>query len=269
MDKYHLAPNKIRGQNFLVSDEVLDDAISVAGLNKQDLVLEVGPGLGALTQRLLEAVGQVVAFEVDKNFKKPLDKLAAVSKNLEIIWQDILSLSERDWQSILLKNKKQDYKIIANIPYYLTGKFIQKFIFFRDKPQIMLLMLQKEVAERIVVYDSKQSLLSLSVGFYAKSKIIRVVNKNNFYPEPKVDSALINIYDIHNWSYAVDEKKTWQLIKRGFAYKRKKLFNNLLTDASFSREKLSLAFLKAGLDPNIRAEKLSQENWLKLAEILL
>lgn len=266
---YHLTPNKIRGQNFLISNEVLDDTIAAADLRSSDLVLEVGSGLGALTQKLVVAAGQVVAFEVDKNFKKPLDKLAGVSQNLEIIWQDILSLSESDWQRILEKYKKDSYKIVANIPYYLTGKFIQKFIFFKTKPQAMFLMVQKEVAERIVVRDTKQSLLSLSVGFYAKSKIIRTVSKDNFYPSPKVDSSLINIYDIHNWAYPVDEKKTWQLIKRGFAYKRKKLFNNLLTDTRLTRENLSLAFARAGLDSNVRAEALSQENWLILAKILL
>lgn len=266
---YDLTPNKIRGQNFLISDDALEDIIVASKLSAQDLVLEVGPGLGALTQRLVGEANKVVAFEIDKNFQKPLSKLAQVSGNLEIIWQDILSLTDKEWQDILKRYNAQNYKIVANIPYYLTGKFIQKFIFFASKPDLMVLMLQKEVAERIIVKDNKQSLLSLSVGFYARSQIIKLVPKNNFYPEPKVDSAVISLYDIHDWDYEVDEKKTWQLIKRGFAYKRKKLFNNLLSDSALSREKLNLAFAEVGLDLNIRAEKLSRENWLKLAKILL
>ncbi len=266
---YNLTPNKIRGQNFLVSEEVLDDILATSHLTEQDLVMEVGPGLGALTQRLVGEAGRVVAFEVDENFAQPLNKLASVSGNLEIIWQDILSLSEDAWQEILKKNKTQNYKIVANIPYYLTGKFIQKFIFFKSKPETMVLMLQREVAERIIVKDKKESLLSLSVNFYAKSEIVSLVPKNNFYPEPQVDSAIVSIYDIHDWRYQVDEKKTWQLIKRGFAHKRKKLFNNLLTDPNLDRAKLASAFSEIGLDLNIRAEKLSRENWLKLAKILL
>ena len=128
LDKYNLTPNKIRGQNFLISDEVLDQIISAEQISKSDLVLEIGPGLGALTSRLVKEARQVVAFEVDKNFKKPLDKLSALAGNLEIFWQDILSLSTRQLADILEKHKSKEYKVVANIPYYLTAKFIQKFI---------------------------------------------------------------------------------------------------------------------------------------------
>lgn len=267
LKKHHLTPNKIRGQNFLISDEVLDDIVASSGIDKETLVLEVGPGLGALTQRLIAKAKQVVALEIDHNFKIVLDKLVKVNKNLEIIWQDILSLTDQKWQSILDRYNFGDYKIVANIPYYLTGKFIQKFVLADKKPLSMTLMLQKEVAQR-VVDNKKQSLLSLAVAFYAKSQLIRIVTKDNFYPQPKVDSAILYIYDIHSWDYDVAEKKTWQIIKRGFAFKRKKLFNNLLSDQNIDKEKLQAIFSKIGLDLNIRAEKLTVDDWLNIVKYL-
>ena len=165
------------------------------------------------------------------------------------------------------KYKTKDYKIVANIPYYLTGKFIQKFVLANKKPLSMTIMVQKEVAQR-VVDNKKQSLLSLAVAFYAKSKLIRIVNKDNFYPQPKVDSAILYIYDIKAWNYNVDEKRTWQIIKRGFAFKRKKLFNNLLSDPNIDKEKLQIVFDKIGLDSNIRAEKLNTNDWLDIVKYL-
>lgn len=268
LKKYNLTPNKIRGQNFLISDKVLASIVSAAQIKKDDLILEVGPGLGALTQELMKYGDRVVAFEVDKNFNKALNKLKEVSNNLEIVWQDILSLTDKDWAKILFKYKKDRYKIVANIPYYLTSKFIQKFILAEKKPESMVLMIQKEVAERIVAKDNKNSLLSLSVAFYAQSKIETVVTKDNFYPAPKVDSAVINIFDIHSWSYQQEEKKTWQLIKRGFASKRKKLVNNLSTDTNLDKEKILEVFSLLNLDKNVRAENLRSEDWLKLSQNL-
>ena len=261
LKKYKLTPNKIRGQNFLVSDQVLDDIMTAADLKKTDLVVEVGPGLGALTQRLLDKAKQVTAFEIDKNFQKILNKLKNINQNLEIIWQDILSVTDQQLPS-------QSYQIVANIPYYLTGKFMQKFLTVKNPPQTMILMVQQEVANRILVKDGKASLLSLSVDFYAKAEIVKQVDKNNFFPVPKVDSAVIKISNIHTWQHKVDEKKVWQLIKRGFGHKRKKLFNNLLTDQSLDKDKLNTVFDKLQLDKNIRAEKLSKQNWIDLAKNL-
>ncbi|PLX25596.1 hypothetical protein C0580_02125 [Candidatus Parcubacteria bacterium] len=145
---------------------------------------------------------------------------------------------------------------------------MQKFILAQKKPENMVLMIQKEVAERIVAKDNKNSLLSLSVAFYAKSKIETIVTKDNFYPVPKVDSAVINIFDIQKWPYKQEEKKTWQLIKRGFASKRKKLLNNLSTDPNLSKENIMDVFSKFGLDENIRAENLSPKDWLNLSQNL-
>lgn len=266
LKKYRLTPNKLRGQNFLVSDSVLASMVRAAELSKEDLILEVGPGLGALTAELIQEAGEVVAFEVDQNFQKPLEKLNQVADNLQIIWQDILSLTDDRWQSILKQAKVENYKIVANIPYYLTGKFIQKFILTEHQPEMMVLLVQKEVAERIL--DNKHSLLSLSVALYAQAEMVEIVDKQNFYPAPQVDSAILRIYNIKSWPWSVNEKQTWQLIHRGFAHKRKKLVNNLLSDTNLNKEKLTAVFAELGLDLNIRAERLSVKDWLNLVEKL-
>lgn len=264
LHKYHLTPNKVRGQNFLISDEVLDYIIKAADLKSSDLVLEVGPGLGALTTRLLAKVTRVVAFEVDKNLQNLLNNLVRLNKNLALHWQDILSLKERQWQDILVEQKVSKYKIVANIPYYLTGKFINQFLSFKQPPQSMVLMLQKEVAERIEIKDGKNSLLSLAVAFYGRAQIVRLVTKNNFFPIPKVDSAILKIDQIKAWQYKEDEKLVWQLIKRGMVHKRKKLFNNLLSDPKIDKDKLAKIFLALKIDQNARAEDLDKDLWLKL-----
>lgn len=266
LKKYSLSPNKIRGQNFLIDESVLDKIIDTADIQPTDLILEVGPGLGALTQRLLPRVLAVVGLEIDKNFQALLSKLASLNSNLEIIWQDILSLRPESWQAVLKKYKKSEYKIVANIPYYLTGKFIQKFMLFPALPVSLTLLLQKEVAERMVAKDKKYSLLSLAVALYAEVKIVDIVKKNSFYPAPQVDSAIVHIYNIHPWSASVSEKKVWQLIHRGFAQKRKKLVNNILTDPRLQKERLEQAFVDLDLDKNVRAERLSPQQWLQLAE---
>lgn len=265
LSQYHLTPNKVRGQNFLISNEVLADILQAADLKSSDLVLEVGPGLGALTTQLLARARQVVAFEVDKNLENLLNHLVKLNKNLDLHWQDILSLKERQWQDILLEQKAKDYKIVANIPYYLTGKFINQFLSFKNPPQSMTLMVQREVAERVEAKDAKNSLLSLAVAFYGRAQIVRLVPKNNFFPVPKVDSAILKIDQIKPWTYKAEEKLVWQLIKRGMAHKRKKLFNNLLSDPGIAKEQLEKIFMSLKIDQNARAEDLDKELWLKLA----
>lgn len=268
LELYHIAPNKLRGQNFLLDEEVLDYIIKKAGVNKDDLVLEVGPGLGALTQKLALHAKQVIAFEIEENFASPLDKIQKMNSNVEIIWQDILKLNINQWQEIISSKKSKHYKIVANIPYYLTGKFIQKFVSFDPVPESLTLMVQKEVAERIEAKDGKMSLLALAVKLYAQVELLRLVGRDSFWPAPKVDSAIIHIFEIKKWSHPVDEKKTWQLIKRAYAKKRKKLVNNLLSDPSISKKELISALKSLGIDENVRAENLQAQDWVKLAQLL-
>lgn len=170
-------------------------------------MLEVGSGLGALTQELVKVAGQVIGLEIDKNFEPILGKLEKLNSNLKIYWQDILSLTDEQWQKVLLGNKNSDYKVIANIPYYLTGKLIPCLLAAKFLPTSMTLMLQKEVAERIIQKNNKHSLLSLSVALVAEARLVSIVTKDNFYPAPKIDSAIIHIDNIKSWPHQVSEKK--------------------------------------------------------------
>lgn len=268
LKKYNLTPNKLRGQNFLLDEDVLKNICRQAALQKTDLVLEIGPGLGALTKYLVAQAGQVIALEIDPNFQAPLEKLAAVAANLDIYWRDILALDSATWQKILEQKKYHRYKVVANIPYYLTGKLINKLVLLDPQPVSLTLLVQKEVAERICDHK-KNSLLSLAVAFYGQAKLVALVPKSSFYPPPQVDSAILHISVLHPWSYPVDEKKLWQLMRRGFASKRKKLSNNLATDPALSKENIFNALDNLGLDQNIRAENLSVKNWLDLAERII
>ena len=262
LQKYNLSPNKIRGQNFLISEMVLDTIIKTAAINKEELILEIGPGLGSLTERLVKDSKKVIALEIDQDFQKVLNKLEKKYSNLEIIWQDILSLTNEQLRKILSVARLKDYKVVANIPYYLTSKLINKFLAFKKQPLSMTIMVQKEVAQRLAAEE--QSLLSLSLSFYAQVEIITIVSKEKFFPSPQVDSALIHINNIHPWLYTEEENELWKLIHKGFAHKRKKLINNLKKDSIFKKEQLIKIFKDLNLDKNIRAQDLSKENWLAL-----
>jgi 16S rRNA (adenine1518-N6/adenine1519-N6)-dimethyltransferase len=196
----------------------------------------------------------VIAIEKDKKFCEILKQELKDYKNVEIINTDILKyVGHSPAAAGHIK-----YKIVANLPYYITSPVIRKFLEIESRLELMILMVQKEVAERIIAKNGKMSLLSVSVQFYAKPEIVSYVSKNSFYPSPKVDSAIIKI--IPQQIPEINTKKFFSLVRVGFSSKRKKLKNNLKIDENTLEE--------IGLDPNIRAEKLSIKDWLNLYEII-
>jgi len=227
LKKYNIKPNKRLGQNFLTDKSVLRKIINAADLKSDDTVLEIGPGLGILTKELAKRVKKVIAIEKDK-------RLADLLTGVEVINQDALKYTV----SIM------DYKLIANLPYYIASPIIRKFLEIKNKPELMVLMVQKEVAKRIV--DKKGSILSISVKFYADVEIISYVSKKSFYPKPKVDSAIIKI--VPKEIPDIDVKEFFNLVKKGFSSKRKMLRNNL------------------NIDSDKRAEELSVQDWINLYE---
>ena len=252
LSKYQIHPNKVMGQNFLIDKNVLDKIIEAAEIKKDDTILEIGPGLGILTIELAKRAKKVIAIEKDKNLAEILNDELRIEgiENVEIIQGDILKLP--DSKFLILDS----YKLVANIPYYLTSPLIRKFLEIKNKPSLMVLMIQKEVAQRICARPPKMSLLSVAVQFYAKPEIISIVSKNSFYPKPKVDSAIIKITP--KTFPKVDTEKFFELVKASFSSKRKMLKNNLKIDESILK--------KLGLNPKIRAENLTIENWIKLYE---
>ncbi len=242
-----------------------------ANLNENDTELEIGPGLGFLTEKLASRVKKVIAIELD-------DKLAEVLRqrlkqrgveNVEVINENVLdlnidsfSLEKRGWGEVF-----NGYKIVANLPYNITSVFLRKFLEAENKPVSLTLMLQKEVAERIVAKNGKMSILAVAIGFYAKSTILFNVLANNFYPTPKVDSAVISIFTTSDYlssGLVENEKDFFRLVKHGFSSKRKMLKKNLSGGYHLPVEEVVRRIKKVGLSEKARAEELLVEDWINL-----
>jgi 16S rRNA (adenine1518-N6/adenine1519-N6)-dimethyltransferase len=242
---------KSLGQNFLRSKGVVEHIISCSKIKRGDLVLEIGPGQGFLTEDLIEASGRVISVEKDRRLIQILEEKFKdqISKGeLELINKDIL---EYDFDRV-------GYKVVANIPYYITGQIIKKFLTAKNKPLSMTLMVQKEVAQRIVAKDGKESILSLSVKLFGEPKYIKTVKKDKFSPAPKVDSAILLIQNIEQ-RYIFDKEKEilfFELVRKAFNQKRKKIGKTL--------NNYELQMKRAGIDVNKRPEDLKIEEWIKL-----
>lgn len=266
---------KSLGQNFLIDEKVLNKIIKASELNKNDFVLEIGPGLKTLTNELVKKCKRVVAIEKDKKMTglikeegRPKATLANVAfgfpSDLKIINDDILKINLNELINKHSENKK--YKLISNIPYYITSPVIKLFLENSIQPELIVLLVQKEVAERICAGPEKLSVLALSVQIYGEPEIIGYVDKSAFYPEPKVDSAILRIKNIKkNYS---DEyyKKLFKIIKFGFSSKRKKLVNNLSAGLQIKKEEGESILQKTKINLNARAQELSLEDWKRLLE---
>lgn len=251
------------GQNFLISPYPVKDIVKASNLNKDDIVLEIGPGKGVLTKKLMEVGVKVISIEKDKDLIPLLQekfKNEIKNKNLTLIEGDILDIEIND----LIKNK---YKLVANIPYYITGSILRKFLEEKIKPEQIVLLIQKEVAERIVAKNKKESILSISVKFFGDPYYVRTVSKGSFDPKPKVDSAIINIKNTSkNSNNKIDNEKFFNLIHLGFAHKRKQLLPNLAR--VFPKDTISSIFSKLEINQKSRAEDLSLDNWINIYNLL-
>jgi len=269
LEKYGAKPSKGLGQNFLVDKNVLNKITETADIKPNDTVLEIGPGLGTLTQELAKRAGKVIAVEKDTTMIKILGETLQNYKNVEIIQDDILKIHPVIRQGAL-SNDRVNYKVVANIPYYLTSPLIRKFLEADNQPSEMVLMLQKEVAQRICAKPPKMSLLAVSVQFYADAKIISYVSKNCFWPAPKIDSAIIKITPRSQTSHKTVWNPTshnlfFKIVKAGFSQPRKQLASNLAKELKIDKEKTALWLEKNNIEPTQRAETLSIEDWKNLA----
>ncbi len=269
---YNIYPQKNKGQNFLINKDVYQEIVELSNI-KDSHVLEVGPGLGFLSIALTKKAKKVLAVEIDENLVKYL-QTASLSKNLDnlkIINQDILKLNVFDHFSPDL-----GYKVVANLPYNITSIFLRTFLSHPFPPQSLFLMLQKEVAERIVAQIPKMNLLAFSVQYFTETKIIKIIKSENFWPQPEVDSALIEIkyktkrlknglVDAKQLEY---DKKIFQLVKIGFSAKRKMLKNNLSAGLGIKESKVKEYLKKASLNESCRAQNLSVDDWKNLNIII-
>ena len=266
---YDIRPKKSKGQNFLINPEIIEKIITAADISQGDVILEVGPGLGILTEELTKKAGRVISVELDQKLFDFLKAKFINVINLNLINQDILKADPKSY-----KLKATSYKIVANLPYNITSYFLQKFLTSEIKPKEMTLLVQKEVANRIVAKPGQMSLLAISVQLYGKPKMISVVDKNNFWPKPEVDSAILTIYDIKdqkavdNFLAGITESFFWRIVKIGYSAKRKQLQNNLSAGLKIPAVEIKKALKKANFDPKIRAQNLSIDDWINLAKSL-
>jgi len=253
-----LRPKKYLGQNFLVDKNILQKIIVVAEIKKSDYVLEVGPGRGVLTAELAKSAKRVLAVEKDKDLIADLNQNEW--GNVRVLQADILKVTD---EQLRCEFKDHAYRVIANLPYNISSEFLRLFLEREYAPKAMLLMLQREVAERICSKDGENSVLSLAVQFFADPVIRFLVKKNSFFPSPKVDSAIIEIKNIRKDKYPIDPGKFFQVVKKGFAQKRKQLKNNL---KEFGEARVVDVLSVLGYSENCRAEELALNDWVKLAQ---
>ncbi|TFG35923.1 MAG: ribosomal RNA small subunit methyltransferase A [Parcubacteria group bacterium] len=257
LQKYNTQPIKMFGQNFLIDQSAIKKIIEAADLKPNDIVLEIGPGLGVLTQELAKRAKKVIAIEKDFKMVEILKETLKGFNNVDIVQGD--ALKETHVRPIL------PYKVIGNLPFYLTAPIIRQFLEAENPPQEMTFIVQKEVGQRICAKPPKMSILAVSVQIYAQPKIISYISKKSFWPSPKVDSAIIKISNIGTGqSQGIDKDLFFKVVKAGFSQPRKQLINNLSKGLVMEKEKAGKWLLRNKIEPSRRAETLSVDEWLDL-----
>ena len=271
LEQSNLKARKSLAQHFLISRNVLQKIVSAASLSGDDIVIEVGPGLGVLTRELVQVAGWVIAVELDNRIAELLKNKFVPAENLTVINQDILQIEPGE---LFRRTKSQlpsalklktVYKVVANLPYYITSAVIRRFLEASVKPSVMIIMVQKEIAREIVAGPGEMSLLSVSVQFYGKPKIVSYVPAACFYPPPKVDSAILRIDIFDTLPMPLEDiEGFFRLVRAGFSANRKQIINSLSGGLKIPKH-LILPFLSdAGIEATRRAETLSIKEWQKL-----
>jgi 16S rRNA (adenine1518-N6/adenine1519-N6)-dimethyltransferase len=257
-----LKARKGLGQHFLVDKEVLEVITAAAEVTSDDIIVEVGPGLGILTEALARKAGGVIAIELDDRLAALLKKTLASFDNVTIINDDVLNIEPGDL--LVGWGANPVYKVVANLPYYITSPVLRHFLDTTVKPKVMIVMVQKEVAEAIAAKPGDMSLLSISVQFYGKPEIVSYVPAQSFYPAPEVDSAVLRINLYPQPAVAVDEGGFFELVRAGFAAPRKQIANSLSQGLGLPKAGVLPLLEKADIDWQRRAETLTLEEWARL-----
>jgi 16S rRNA (adenine1518-N6/adenine1519-N6)-dimethyltransferase len=262
LKRYDLHPSKGLGQNFLQDNQALQKIVSAAHLRQEDVVLEIGPGLGSLTRYLALSARSVTAVELDRKLFPALESILAPYKNIRLIQGDILKM---DPAEII---EEAGYVVVANIPYYITSLVIRHLLEADQRPSRVVLTVQKEVAERICATPGKMSLLALSVQVYGKPVIGEVISAEAFYPQPKVDSAVLCI-ELYPQPIIPTDRLDYffTVIKAGFSQKRKTLRNALSGGLRIAPVESENMLSAAGIDPQRRAETLNLDEWRGLVNV--
>ncbi len=271
LKKYNIKANKKLGQNFLINDEIIEKIISASQINKEDLVIEIGPGLGTLTLKLLENAGKVIAIELDTNMIKILKDRFNLYDNFILLNEDVLKV---DLKELISKysNKERKVKVVANLPYYITTPIIMKLLEDKINIDSITVMVQKEVADRITAIpgDKLSGAITYSVNYYAEANNIAFVDKNSFMPVPEVDSEVIKL-KIRNKSQVdvENEELFFKIIKASFMQRRKTLVNGLINSGIITdKNDIKNIFEEIGLNLEIRGEKLTIQQFAELSNLI-
>lgn len=266
MKKYNIRADKRLGQHFLAREDVLYEMVKAAGISKNDAVLEIGPGLGVLTTLLCKKAGEVVAVEKDSRFVPILEKVTRQFKNICIIKEDVLKLDIENLQNEL----SFKFKVVANLPYYITSPIIMKLLSNRHIISLAVIMVQKEVAERLISSPGTKDygILTIAVGLHADVEMVCNVSKNAFIPPPKVDSAVVKIIPRKSPRVKLcDEELFFEVVRASFGQRRKTIRNSLKNSLNLPIDikMLDVVLKKARIDPKRRGETLSIEEFARLS----
>ena len=262
MRRFGLRARKGLGQHFLIDSTALDASILAAELFPDDVVVEVGPGLGILTEELASLVRRVIAIEVDSQMADLLSKRFAANPRVSILNEDILNFN------IEKEVAGSAYKVVANLPYYVAAPTIRRFLEADTKPDCMVVMVQKEVAENIVAQEGKMGLMSIGVQLYGKPSIVKYVSAASFCPAPKVDSAIVKIEVYKQPAVTVEIESFFKVVKAGFSAPRKQLRNSLAKGLFVEPDVAATLLDSAGISFQRRAETLSLQEWAELCEVV-
>ena len=269
LKKYNIIANKKLGQNFLIDDEVIDNIIEASKVNKSDLVIEIGPGLGTLTKKLLDNAGKVICIELDTKMINILNERFKFYNNFEVINEDVLKVDLKELIKYNKNNNLVNAKVVANLPYYITTPIIMKLLEDRLDIESITVMVQKEVAERLVdIPGGKNSgAITYAINYYTKPEKIIDVPNTSFIPAPEVNSSVINLNVLNKPSVEVkNEELLFKIIKMAFMQKRKTLLNGLTNGKLASKEEIEKMLLDLQFDLKIRGEKLTLEDFAKMAD---
>lgn len=272
MKQYHIKANKSLGQNFLISEEVVKTIVDSSQITKEDLVIEIGPGLGTLTKYLLERAGKVICIELDKKMINILENRFSICENFELINQDVLKV---DLKSLIETEKKKakikEVKIVANLPYYITTPIIMKLLEEELPLESITVMIQKEVADRLIAIpgEKETGAITYSVYYYAEAQGILEVPNDSFIPEPEVTSKVIKLNIRKEPPVKIERKEImFRIIKCAFMQRRKTLLNGLVNARVFRNKEEGTEILKKlGIDINIRPEKLTLEDYAEITKL--
>ncbi len=273
MNKYHIKANKSLGQNFLINQEVVEAIVESSQISKEDLVIEIGPGLGTLTKYLLETARKVICIELDKKMIKILEDRFSLYENFTLINQDVLKV---DLQELIEKEKQnkeiKNVKIVANLPYYITTPIIMKLLEEQLDLESITVMIQKEVADRLIAIpgEKETGAITYSVYYYAQAQGILEVPNSSFIPEPEVTSKVIKLTIRKEPPVKVNAREVmFRIIKCAFMQRRKTLLNALVNTNIFNNKEQGTQILeKLGIEVNSRAENLTLEDYARITDLV-